>query len=141
MSTKWRRNKKRPKGEDHLDFNKDEDKDQYRFQGIKTLRTSRNIYPQKYWLHYNSERQKRKDPKPLVDVFQEKDWITIIAEIAGFNKETLKIAVSDQKLTLSAKGTDRRYYKRLNLPKAVNPNIVRTTFKNGVLEIKIKKEC
>jgi HSP20 family protein len=47
--------------------------------------------------------------------------------------------VKDQKITLSAKSKDRRYYKSLNLPKEVIPNDIHTTFKNGVLEIKLKK--
>lgn len=75
----------------------------------------------------------------MIDVFQEKRWITVVAEIAGFNKETLKINVKDQKLTLSAKAKDRRYYKSLNLPKVVIPNVVQTNYKNGVLEIKLKR--
>ena len=79
------------------------------------------------------------EPKPLIDIFQENNFIVIIAEIAGFNRETLKIHVKDQKLTLSAKSKDRRYYKSLNLPKVVIPDVMYTKFKNGVLEIKLKK--
>jgi HSP20 family molecular chaperone IbpA len=79
------------------------------------------------------------EPKPLIDIFQENNYITIIAEIAGFNKETFKIHVKDQKLILSAKSKDRRYYKSLNLPKVVIPDIMYTKFKNGVLEIKLRK--
>jgi HSP20 family protein len=71
--------------------------------------------------------------------FQDNSNITIIAEMAGFNKETLKINVNSQKLTLSAKSKDRRYYKSLNLPKVVIPNAMHTKYKNGVLEIKLKK--
>ena len=63
----------------------------------------------------------------------------VVAEIAGFNKETLKIHVKDQKLTLSAKAKDRRYYKSLNLPKVVIPDVMYTKYKNGVLEIKLRK--
>jgi HSP20 family molecular chaperone IbpA len=80
-----------------------------------------------------------KEPKPLIDIFQEESWLTIVAEIAGFNKETLKIDVKNQKLTLSAKAKGRKYYKSLNLPKVVIPNAIHTTYKNGVLEIKLKK--
>ena len=59
--------------------------------------------------------------------------------IKGFNRETFKINVKDQKLTLSAKSKDRRYYKSLNLPKVVIPNTVHTKYKNGVLEIRLRK--
>jgi HSP20 family molecular chaperone IbpA len=84
-------------------------------------------------------KRKFEDPKPLIDIFQENNYITIVAEIVGFNKETLKINVKDQKLTLSAKSKDRRYYKSLNLPKVVIPNAMHTKYKNGVLEIKLRK--
>ncbi len=84
-------------------------------------------------------KHKFQEPKPLIDIFQEKQYITIIAEIAGFNRETLKISVKDQKITLSAKTKERRYYKSLNLPKVVIPNAMHTEYKNGVLEIKLKK--
>ncbi|MGD0644521.1 MAG: Hsp20/alpha crystallin family protein [Candidatus Bathyarchaeia archaeon] len=84
-------------------------------------------------------KRKFQEPKPLIDIFQESNYITIVAEIAGFNKETLKIHVKNQKLTLSAKSKDRRYYKSLNLPKVVIPDVMYTKFKNGVLEIKLKK--
>ncbi len=84
-------------------------------------------------------KRKFEEPKPLIDIFQENNYITIVAEIAGFNRETLKINVKDQKLTLSAKSKDRRYYKSLNLPKVVIPNAMHTKYKNGVLEIKLKK--
>ncbi|HLE75895.1 MAG TPA: Hsp20/alpha crystallin family protein, partial [Candidatus Bathyarchaeia archaeon] len=110
-----------------------------RFLRVENMRTIRGIYPQRRQLSKSYEKRKWKPPKPLIDIFQEKNWITIIAEIAGFNKETLKIDVKDQKLTLSAKAKDRRYYKSLNLPKVVIPNIMHTTYKNGVLEIKLKK--
>ena len=72
-------------------------------------------------------------------MFQDTNWVTIVAEIAGFNQESFKVTVKDQKLILSAKAKDRRYYKSLNLPKVVIPTVAHTTFKNGVLEIKLKK--
>lgn len=84
-------------------------------------------------------KRKSQDPKPLIDIFQDSNNITIIAEIAGFNKDTLKINVKDQKITLSAKSKERRYYKSLNLPKVVIPDETHTKYKNGVLEIKLKK--
>jgi HSP20 family protein len=84
-------------------------------------------------------KRKTQEPKPLIDIFQDTNNITIVAEIAGFSKETLKINVRDQKITLSAKSKERRYYKSLNLPKVVIPDETHTKFKNGVLEIKLKK--
>ena len=139
MSTKWRRSKKYLKWLDLRASEKISARGRSKILRLENVRTVRGVYPQRYLLSKSFEKRKWKEPKPLIDIFQEKNWITIVAEIAGFNKETLKINVKDQKLTLSAKAKDRKYYKSLNLPKEVTPNVMHTTYKNGVLEIKLKK--
>jgi HSP20 family molecular chaperone IbpA len=137
MSTKWRRNKKFLKW---LDPRKPKTTPKHlKTPQFEKLQTHRSAYPKRYRIPKRLTTHNLKEPTPLIDIFQEKTWITIVAEIAGFNKETLKINVKDQKLTLSAKDKNRRYYKSLNLPKVVIPNIIHTNYKNGVLEIKLKK--
>jgi HSP20 family molecular chaperone IbpA len=137
MSAKWRRSKKHLKWLDLKDI-KINPKKPPKTLRVENFKTSR-MHPQKYRLPKRLGKGKWKEPKPLIDMFQDKNWITIIAEIAGFNQETVKISVKNQKLTLSAKAKDRRYYKSLNLPKVVIPTVAHTTYKNGVLEIKLKK--
>ena len=139
LSTKWRRSRKHLKWLDDKNISKTIDKHDSKTLHIKNMQTSRNICPPYYRSSQNHAKRKWKEPKPLIDIFQEKKWITIVAEIAGFNRETLKINEKDQKITLSAKAKDRRYYKSLNLPKVVIPNLMHTTYKNGVLEIKLQK--
>jgi HSP20 family molecular chaperone IbpA len=134
MSAKWRRTSKNRKW---LDFNEFEDKKPKRAQKtqrLKNMPTHPSFRPSKSFTKRSLAEQ-----KPLIDIFQENNYITIVAEIVGFNKESLKINVKDQKITLSAKSKDRRYYKSLNLPTVVIPNAMHTKFKNGVLEIKLKK--
>jgi HSP20 family molecular chaperone IbpA len=138
MSAKWRRSKKHLKWLELKKF-KFKPKKPARLLRLESYKAPRRIHPQKYSLHKKFAKGKWKEPKPLIDIFQEPNWITIVAEIAGFNQETVKISVKDQKLTLSAKAKDRRYYKSLNLPKVVIPTTAHTTYKNGVLEIKLKK--
>ena len=135
MSARWRRTSKNRKW---LDFNNQ--------TKPKKQKTTQNTHHSKSIPIHSSFRPSKsfakrtfQEPKPLIDIFQENNYITIVAEIAGFNKETLKINVKDQKLTISAKSKDRRYYKSLNLPTVVIPNAMHTKFKNGVLEIKLKK--
>jgi HSP20 family molecular chaperone IbpA len=134
LSTKWKRSRKHLKWLDLASG-----KNRARVLRAADLGTSRIVHPPYYRSSKNYGKRKWKEPKPLIDIFQEKNWITIVAEIAGFNRETLKINVKDQKITLSAKAKNRRYYKSLNLPKVVVPSAVHTTYKNGVLEIKLKK--
>ncbi len=140
MSAKWRRSTKNRKW---LDFNepvKKALKNKPKTLRIETLKPTKSVRSsQNYRPPKSFSKRKFQEPKPLIDIFQENNWITVVAEIAGFNKETFKINVKDQKITLSAKSKDRRYYKSLNLPKVVIPNDIHTTFKNGVLEIKLKK--
>jgi HSP20 family molecular chaperone IbpA len=80
-----------------------------------------------------------KEPEPLIDIFEGKDEIIVVAECVGFKRENLRIRVKNERLTLNAETLDRKYYKSLNLPKRVIPNTLRTTYKNGVLEIRLKK--
>jgi HSP20 family molecular chaperone IbpA len=140
LSTKWRRSRKNLKWLDLGSQDRDNAESRSKTLRVENMRSSRKLYPQHYRSVQSYARRKWKEPKPLIDIFQGKKWITIVADIAGFNKETLKISVKDQKITLSAKAKNRRYYKSLNLPKVVVPNAVRTTFKNGVLEIKLQKK-
>jgi len=83
--------------------------------------------------------EKLREPKHLVDVLEGTDEIIIVAEFAGFNREDLRVHVKGEKLTVAAEALDRKYRKSLNLPKRVIPNTIRTTYKNGVLEIRLKK--
>jgi len=132
MSARWRRTNKNRKWLDIKDLGSTTKSPKKEKANTKTKSVVPNFRP-------SSRYVKRQDPKPLIDIFQDSNNITIIAEIAGFNKETFKINVKDQKITLSAKSKERRYYKSLNLPKVVIPDETHTKYKNGVLEIKLKK--
>jgi HSP20 family molecular chaperone IbpA len=133
MSAKWRRSKR------FLRWIDPEKTAYLKTRRVDRFKSPHGMHSRKYHLPRKFEKESLRDPQPLIDIFQEKRWVTVIAQIAGFNKETLKIDVKDQKLTLSAKAKDRRYYKSLNLPKEVIPNVIQTNYKNGVLEIKLKK--
>jgi HSP20 family protein len=80
-----------------------------------------------------------KELEPLIDILEERDDVIIVAELAGFNNEDLRIHAENQRVTLSAEASDRKYYKSLNLPKRVIPSTMRSRYKNGVLEIQLKK--
>jgi HSP20 family molecular chaperone IbpA len=131
MSARWRRTIKSRKWLDLNELDKAKASKKPKIAQKKTAAASFRPPTNNY--------AKRQEQKPLIDIFQDSNNITIVAEIAGFNKETFKINVKDQKVTLSAKSKERRYYKSLNLPKVVIPDETHTKYKNGVLEIKLKK--
>ena len=74
--------------------------------------------------------------EPLVDVTETEDEIIVTAETPGVRKEEIKIEVRDSELEIRA---GDKFYKKIDLPAAVNPDESKATYNNGVLEIKLKK--
>ena len=139
LSARWRRNKKSLRRFNIFKvFNKAKDKSPPRTFRVKSSTSKRRAIRSRCEVEKIPE-EKLRDPKPLIDIVEENDEIAVFAEFAGFNKENLRINVRNQKLTLSARTSDRKYYKSLSLPKRVTPDIICTTYKNGVLEIRLKK--
>jgi HSP20 family molecular chaperone IbpA len=140
LSAKWRRSRKHPKRFKILDdLKKIENKKSPSTLRFKNQRIKKQARPHIYRIPKNYRERKEKEPEPLIDVLEEKDEVIVVAEFAGFDRENLKIHVKNQHLTLSANEQDRKYYKSLNLPMGVIPNSIRTRYKNGVLEIRLRK--
>jgi HSP20 family protein len=78
--------------------------------------------------------------EPMVDVFDEKDRILVIAELPGVSESEIKIEVVGDILNLTASDKDRKYAKEILLPGQVKPDPVKTSYKNGILEITLEKE-
>ena len=78
--------------------------------------------------------------EPIVDVFDEKDYIRLIAELPGVSEDKIKIEVTGDILNLTASDTDKKYAKEILLPSKVNSQSLKTTYKNGILEITLEKE-
>lgn len=79
--------------------------------------------------------------EPIVDVFDEKDHILVISELPGVSKEDVKIDVKGDVLTITAEREERKYRKEILLPSQVNKETMKSSFKNGILEIKFMKKA
>jgi HSP20 family protein len=77
--------------------------------------------------------------EPMVDIFDEKDRILVIAELPGVLEDKIKIEVAGDILHLSASDGDRKYAKEILLPSKVKPESVKSSYKNGILEIILEK--
>lgn len=77
--------------------------------------------------------------EPLVDVFDEADKITIVAEIPGVEEKKIKIEVKDDILELEAEDSDKKYHKEILLPSKVKEKSLYSTYRNGVLRITLTK--
>ncbi|MGB9740366.1 MAG: Hsp20/alpha crystallin family protein [Candidatus Bathyarchaeia archaeon] len=139
MSAKWRRSRKNSKWSKSFKEDKDFVDIQRRIR-IRKLKVGKHKNPSTYKIPIKLYKAKNwREPKPLVDVFEDDSEVVVVAELTGFTRENLRITAKDQQLILSAEALDRRYHKSLNLPSQVIPNTLRTTYKNGVLEVRLKK--
>lgn len=77
--------------------------------------------------------------EPITDVFDEKDEVSIYAEMPGVNESEIKLDLSGDILDISAKSRDRKYHKEILLPCKVKAKTLTSNYKNGVLEVRIKK--
>ena len=75
--------------------------------------------------------------EPLVDVVSSGKDVRVIAELPGVNKEDIDVTVNERSLVISVEREDRRYYKELELPSAVDPKGAKSTYNNGILEVTI----
>jgi len=140
---RWRRSERRPKWFRAVKRLEEAENNRapkiFRFENSK-VRESRNRYMYKKLKIYGRTTSEWREPKPLLDVFNGKDDVVVVAELKGFKRENIKINIEKQQLTLSARAQgNHRYYKRLNLPEVVIPETMHVTHKNGVLEVRLKK--
>jgi HSP20 family protein len=77
--------------------------------------------------------------EPITDVFDEKEEIRVYAEMPGVNQEDVKLDLKGDILDISAQTGDRKYHKEVLLPAKVNTETFTSSYKNGILEISIKK--
>lgn len=77
--------------------------------------------------------------EPMVDIFDEKDGIMVIAEAPGIEKEDIKLEVREDVLDIKAYGSQRKYRKEVKLPSRVKAEPLSYTYKNGVIEIRLTK--
>jgi len=76
--------------------------------------------------------------EPLVDVFEDNEEIIVVAEVPGVSKEDIELKVKPKQLIIKAKSKDRKYFKTIDLPKEVIPEKAKASYKNGVLEVRLK---
>lgn len=90
---------------------------------------------------------------PAVDVYQDKDQFTVVAELPGFKKEEIEISLHGDTLSISGERkqegaseqgflTERfygKYQRGFTLPTAVDPDKVKATYKDGLLQVVLPK--
>ncbi|NLI74532.1 MAG: Hsp20/alpha crystallin family protein [Euryarchaeota archaeon] len=77
--------------------------------------------------------------EPLTDIIEEEDAVRVIVELPGVDKDDIQLRVEDYLLDIEVDREDRKFYKQLELPCPVDPENAEATYKNGVLEIILKR--
>ncbi len=78
--------------------------------------------------------------EPLTDVFDEEEVIIIVLEMPGIDESTIDTQINKRQLIVKGTGKKQRYKKILALPASVEPESLEKAYRNGILEIKIKKK-
>jgi HSP20 family protein len=74
--------------------------------------------------------------EPIVDIFDEGEFIRVVADMPGADPATLKVRGADDRLAIVATGPARRYERVITLPIAVIPErAAPPTLINGIMEI------
>lgn len=76
--------------------------------------------------------------EPLVDIFDEDHEIVLVAEMPGVSEDEICVEVRDDVLSLRTTG-QRKYEKEVLLTGAVDAKSLTKTFKNGILELRLKR--
>jgi len=79
--------------------------------------------------------------EPIVDIYDEKDHVLIVVELPGVSKDKIKIDIAGDILNLTASNHNRKYAKEILLPGRVKPASLKTSYKNGLLEITLEREA
>lgn len=74
--------------------------------------------------------------EPMVDLFEEKDHLLIVAEMPGIGSKDVKLEIKDDVLTIRAERGEKKYGKEVLLPRSYPREKMEVSCNNGMLEIK-----
>lgn len=77
--------------------------------------------------------------EPLTDVFDEGPEVRVYAEMPGVAESDIKLDLKGDILDITASSNSRKYHKEILLPTVVKPETLTSTYKNGILEVRIGK--
>lgn len=84
---------------------------------------------------------KTEDREPQVDLFEETDHISIVAELPGVTLDSLSLDFKDKELNLVGCSPRVRFSKSIELPRTFGPDDVTLEMNNGVVEIRLRKQA
>ena len=77
--------------------------------------------------------------EPLTDIIEGDNDVAVTIEMPGVDKKDINLNVQKDHLEIRVDTDKRKYHKRLELPCDVQPKTTKATYKNGILDIVIKR--
>jgi HSP20 family protein len=77
--------------------------------------------------------------EPMVDTFDEGDFLLVVAEMPGVNEADITYDIQQDIVIIVGQTGERKYHKEVLLPSAVEAEKSSSSYKNGILELKLWK--
>ncbi|MFH1114411.1 MAG: Hsp20/alpha crystallin family protein [Pseudomonadota bacterium] len=77
--------------------------------------------------------------EPMVDMFEEEDYLLIVAEMPGISSDDVELEIKDDVLTIRAERGEKKYEKEVLLTGSYPKEKIEFTCNNGMLEIRCIK--
>ena len=78
--------------------------------------------------------------EPLADITTTDKEVKVILEMPGVTKENIKINAYDSSVEVKSDDPQRKYHEVIELPPEADIESVKSTYKNGILEIVFNKK-
>ncbi len=77
----------------------------------------------------------------FVDVFDEGDHFLVILELTGAREEDIQVEARDGRLSVAVNTAESRCYEETPLPPGAEAGALSTTYRNGILQVRLGKEA
>ena len=78
--------------------------------------------------------------EPLTDIIEGDDDVAVTVELPGVEKNEIDLNITNDSLEIKVDSPQRKYRKKLDLPCDVIPKTTKATYKNGILDVSIKRK-
>ena len=88
----------------------------------------------------SSDRTEFIEKEPMTDLIECDDSVSVTIELPGLEKDDIDLRATPESLTITVDTPDRKYKKVFRLPCEVRPKNIKATYKNGILDITLKRK-
>ena len=78
--------------------------------------------------------------EPLTDIIEDENEVFITTEIPGIEREDIDLNVTEENVEINVGNPKKKYHKIINLPCDVISKTTKASYKNGILDIVIKRK-